>query len=136
MTLQGTYQSVKKNARKIIAGGLIIGASALSLDSFLNTQRGTIVDPKGPVSEVFDFRNHRYSIRESEGSRMVRVGVPNLALTTYTIEDKNKDGKVDDFRLTMSGVPGASYIRLDKLDPVNSRENTQRLYDLILEDSQ
>lgn len=122
------YRTIKRHAEKLVAGGLLLGLAAISVDSIANTKKGSFVDPETRIKYEYilvDRRDSRHLYAWPENSHW---------LLASKIRDFNADGSVDH-------LGSFTYARLPfELNVLRSRpdygENAQRLYDLALDNSQ
>ena len=151
MTLNELYQSAKKHTGTILAGGILVALSAVSLDSVLHTQRGTIQGKMALESEVSQpqnavgrenpnevFEQFRYGVRESNNLRKVRI--QQTLGANWIIYDHNSDGVVDDYKVM--GFPAGRFAGTEHTQfftdeqRKRSDKEVQKLYDLVLIDFQ
>jgi len=129
MVLKEMYQNAERYTGKIIAGCLLLVLSAVSLDSILNTRKGSFIDLQ--TEQKYEYQ-------------LVHRGNPNNLyvwnedshplLFAQKIREFDGDGKIDH-------IGGFTYPRMPfEYNMLNARpdlrEKSQRLYDLALADSQ
>jgi len=128
MALKEMYQSAKKHAGKIIAGGFLLGLSAISLDSILNTKKGSFIDTQTG-------QRYEYNLINRGDSRHLYVWPENSpALFASKIRDFDADGNIDHIG-TFTYPKQPFEFNVLKTRPAY-RDRAQRLYDLALADSQ
>ena len=128
MSLKEIYQSAKMHANKILVGSLLLGGlSALSLDSILNTKKGSFIDPQTK-------KKYEYHLVDRGNSNHLYVWAEDSnPMFAEKIRDFDGDGRIDhNGGLTYPRMP----FEINMLDArPDLREKSQRLYELALADS-